>query len=609
MSVKLLKIFTFLMLLVWGVAQASEGVPAVQRAPGGGVQVLHHEVGVLEDPQSQFSHADLWAQAARFRPWSAQASNLGITSSTWWFRFRIDSQAGPLRHLVYSLRNPQLDDVRVQVRYASGRLLDAQLGDRPARVPTVPQTWEPTFAFDLPAGEAAEVLVSVRSTGFVHVDMTLSDRDAHLDTTRWQTGWQSAVMAAFASWGLWGWWLARRHPHPALSSYLGLLPLLWLNVATEYGFSGAYLFGHNPWWRNQGGLLLTGLLWAVGAVHAYAVLGRRRHPGWRWALQALMGLAVLQCVAPLAFPLRTAQQLLAGGLTVFPLAFLALATLAWRRNNPTSRWFLLGQAVVWLPQWIHGAWAMGWLPDWEVLRHALAIGLIGHAAGMAWALATWVAHLQAQKAQAERAEHESLKAQQAQIERLVRERTSELEHSRMVAMELALRDTLTGTRNRRSVLEEGLREFAQALRQGAALSVAIVDVDHFKRVNDEGGHAEGDRVLISIVEYLTDTLRAGDLLGRWGGEEFVILMPNTDLAGACITAERCRVAVEAHVSTGAVPRPVTVSIGVASLQADDTNLSQLMSRADVALYAGKAMGRNRVVSDALPTQPPCTESA
>ena len=132
-----------------------------------------------------------------------------------------------------------------------------------------------------------------------------------------------------------------------------------------------------------------------------------------------------------------------------------------------------------------------------------------------------------------------------------------------------------------------------ARRHERPLTIAIVDIDHFKSVNDTHGHAAGDRVLAAVAGSLREQLRAEDQLGRLGGEEFLVLLPDTDSAAAGHVAEKLR----AEVAAAPTPVPVTVSIGVAGW--DGETPEDLLHRADEALYAAKQAGRDRVLAATL----------
>jgi diguanylate cyclase (GGDEF)-like protein/PAS domain S-box-containing protein len=166
---------------------------------------------------------------------------------------------------------------------------------------------------------------------------------------------------------------------------------------------------------------------------------------------------------------------------------------------------------------------------------------------------------------------------------------------------LATTDSLTGAANRRHFVELAQRERERSLRSGAPLSLCLFDADHFKSVNDQYGHVAGDQVLTAMAEAARSALRVSDVLGRLGGEEFAVLLPDTDLAGALVVAERVRAAVAAtevqsgEVRANDVPRSVrvTVSVGVAERRSDET-FEALLKRADRAQYAAKDLGRDQV---------------
>lgn len=172
------------------------------------------------------------------------------------------------------------------------------------------------------------------------------------------------------------------------------------------------------------------------------------------------------------------------------------------------------------------------------------------------------------------------------------------ERAEQSAQRLAITDPLTGTFNRRTFLELADKEIARAERSGSELVLIMLDLDHFKRVNDEYGHLGGDEVLRRLVQVLHGCLRREDLLVRYGGEEFCILVPNVALDQATLMAERARSAVQhARFTFNGWSIPVTISLGVAPLmRGKDQGIDQLVGRADEALYSAKKAGRNRVVS-------------
>ncbi|MDC6167982.1 sensor domain-containing diguanylate cyclase [Paucibacter sp. XJ19-41] len=159
----------------------------------------------------------------------------------------------------------------------------------------------------------------------------------------------------------------------------------------------------------------------------------------------------------------------------------------------------------------------------------------------------------------------------------------------------ALRDKLTGLRNRRFLDESLPRELARARREGGSLALMLIDVDHFKRFNDQHGHEAGDQVLAAVGRCLSAQTRQEDLACRYGGEEFVVVLPRADLASAAARAEALRAAIAAlPLLVGAQQLQVTASFGLAAYPGHGPDAAQLLAAADAALYEAKRAGRNRL---------------
>jgi diguanylate cyclase (GGDEF)-like protein len=306
------------------------------------------------------------------------------------------------------------------------------------------------------------------------------------------------------------------------------------------------------------GLLLQGLCAQIAGLKEF---GGRSAPRWLWlpgALLALLVVPLLHSYAALTFLTSSA----------YSAAFAALALLTLRlgqRAGPV-RWLsaavLCGGAVLLMARAVDialdppaaGVFAQSTL-------HALAFVSL-FAVTVTSSFAFLVMHRE--------------RAEQA------------LRH-------LAMNDPLTGTLNRGAFLDLAERESARCARQGQAVAVLMLDLDHFKRVNDSHGHQAGDRVLAEFGRRLRQAVRTADLVGRYGGEEFCVLLPGAGHAEALAIAERARAAVAAA-PLDALPETVTVSVGVATCAgAPRPSLDFLIGRADSALYAAKGLGRNRVL--------------
>jgi diguanylate cyclase (GGDEF)-like protein len=188
-----------------------------------------------------------------------------------------------------------------------------------------------------------------------------------------------------------------------------------------------------------------------------------------------------------------------------------------------------------------------------------------------------------------------LEAQAVELRRandITEEANRELMEKNAIIQRMASTDALTGLCNRRFFDETLVKELERAKRYDTALSMAIVDIDHFKRFNDRYGHARGDQVLETVARVLTARVRSADTVARWGGEEFCILMPETELDGARTVMEDIRASIEAT-RLPDVDEALTASVGVAALDPGESPDS-LFQRVDEALYAAKENGRNQV---------------
>jgi len=175
--------------------------------------------------------------------------------------------------------------------------------------------------------------------------------------------------------------------------------------------------------------------------------------------------------------------------------------------------------------------------------------------------------------------------------------TLAMRHERDVAHRLAERDALTGALNRRAIIARLRAAFLRARDSGEPLALLFLDLDHFKQVNDTHGHRAGDRCLRAMIQPIATELRQGDALGRYGGEEFLVVLPGATAANAVVIAERIRARVqEMPILVSGMRIGVTVSIGIAALDDAVSAPDDLIERADAALYGSKAGGRNRVTT-------------
>lgn len=176
-----------------------------------------------------------------------------------------------------------------------------------------------------------------------------------------------------------------------------------------------------------------------------------------------------------------------------------------------------------------------------------------------------------------------------------KETQMELEYKNRILSEISSIDGLTKINNHRTLIEHLKAEIAEASRTGSPLSIAIFDIDNFKQVNDSKGHIYGDQVLIDVASIIKKSIRGTDFAGRYGGEEFIVIFPNTTLSVAENISERIRQAVEDHIFAGGLR--ITISGGIS--QYKNEMITELVHLADTKLYIAKRNGKNKIVSAIL----------
>jgi diguanylate cyclase (GGDEF)-like protein len=343
---------------------------------------------------------------------------------------------------------------------------------------------------------------------------------------------------------------------------LYLLCFIAMNFAyTGHGF--AYLWPDRPDIQRFVIVAAIVVYAASGLLFASSFLDLAKHAArlYRWVRGFALG-GLLTMALCIALDSQLAAVLLAFCyLTTVTVIMLSLGVYALLTQRGSGGFFfaatlfgMLGAATTTISVW-------GAIPYNLVTYHGIDIGIVVEATLLALALARQVSYEQI---------------------------------ARLKAEHVAQHDPLTELYNRRAFFDLSRAAWAQSQRNTRPMSVLILDLDYFKEVNDRHGHEVGDKLLISVSRLLKATCRMGDLLARWGGEEFVLLMPETDLVQARVFAERIRKIIEdtGHPTAQDTIR-CTASIGVADY-AGDADLNALIARADARLYEAKAGGRNQV---------------
>lgn len=307
-------------------------------------------------------------------------------------------------------------------------------------------------------------------------------------------------------------------------------------------------------------VLMTGVGWVARRAHAHA----RVEGLGRWLPEAACVLVMLWAVT-----LTLMDQAIGSGISAFINASLAIGMVFLLRPPSALRLQVLG--------WLALASLLGWTTDDPARLTTLRMNAASASAlALVVSVLLWRRYVQAEL-----------------LQRALTDTNRQLELQRAELETLATRDPLTGVFNRREFVHQAQQALAQAQRHGHELAVLMVDLDHFKSVNDRFGHPAGDEVLRQVTRLMSQSVRQTDCLARLGGEEFALLLPCTPASNALHLADKLRQKL-ADTPIEPLGEPITASLGLSCLTAGQhLTLDTLLQRADQALYRAKDLGRNR----------------
>ncbi|MEJ2382379.1 MAG: sensor domain-containing diguanylate cyclase [Gammaproteobacteria bacterium] len=563
MSVGLLASLTLLLALLPGLAAAAFDTPIAAGDPpqtpiGRHAAYLQETHGRLTLEQAIAAY-----RSGKYSAGRHQVLTFGIGPKPVWIHFSVrNTVAVPLRRRL-SIATAWLDHVDVYFRHGGDTVAAYQVGD------TQPYDQRPVdsrdFAFDHDFDPGvSDVFVRVQTPDPMVVPMYLMPLRQALNQQQKQNysyGFLYGFLFALLAYNVMLYAGLRDARYILYSLYLGMFLLMNISY-TGHGFR--WLWPTHPAWEQWSNPVFMMLYAASGLVFALSFLDTRTHfprihkgvLGYLGVSFALLALTVLSDSQRLALLLAFTFVFLFTGI------MLAMGIVAVRSGQKPARYFLLAAMSAMI-----GA-AVTALAVWGFIRfniwtfRAVDIGVLLDATLLALALTYQFRVGQAEKLRAER---------------------------------LAWQDSLTGLNNRRAFYAKTTPIWNVALRHGHDLAVVLLDLDGFKRINDAYGHAYGDEVLMATAEVLTETIREQDVAARWGGEEFIVLLPETDLDEACALAERLRIAmVGIRLRHTDIEPVVTASFGVAQRQRHHHDLDAVISSADKYLYQAKDMGRNRI---------------
>jgi two-component system, sensor histidine kinase LadS len=583
----------------------SSAAAAIAIPPGEDHIALAGRIEYLEDKSGTLTIAQVSSSefAQRFVPARAGVDlNFGYSSSVYWLRVPLKAAADAQGQWLLEVAYASLDSVSLYTRDRYKHFHRQRNGDQ---LPFAERPYpHRNLVFPVTLGNGEQTLyLRIASEGNLTLPLHLWTPAAlhrHDQRTYGILAMYYGALLALAAYNLLLYFSIRDRRY---LEYVAFALSMAIGQASLNGLANQFLWPDSPFWGNAvfpAAMAATGFF---GALFTRSFLDTRRMAPvldvvilfWVVAFAAAM-------VAPFLLPYRTAGVMV----SMTGISFAAIAVVAgihcWRRRAPGARYFLLAWTVLLLGVAVTGARNFGWLPTLGLTSYAMQIGSALEMLLLSFALADRINVLRREK---ETAQSDALLAKQAMVETLQRseeklemrvaERTRELadsntrlQQSEQSLRELAYRDNLTGLANR-VVMEDRLRQaIMRAERSGSALAVLLLDLDRFKPVNDNHGHAVGDEVLKAVADRIRRCVRSSDTVARVGGDEFVVLL---DELRTGKDAERVANAIvqgfAIPVTVGELSLQVSASIGIAIYPTHGEDLPALLREADRAMYQAK----------------------
>ncbi len=553
--------------------------------------------------------ADLDSSAAwsaveegRLRPLGNAQASLGFLPGVRWFHVRVVNVDQSARRWLLTVEQPRLDDILIEGRYRDGERFRHVLGDHQPFAERSVRHRFPNIELRIAPGDDVQLLIGVRSTSSIQLPLRLYTPTELLAETHNEQaglGMYYGILLALFLYNLAVLVSIRDASYAYYLSYLAAFGLLMLSFN---GFGYQYLWPRAIIWQSAALPIAIGAVLCSSTLFASSFLGlRQRMPRVDRVIRWSIPFIALMMLGAFTAWQRQVTELLNLGLVGFSLIVTAAAVVsAWRGYRP-AWYFLLAWGSL-----IAGGVALplssfGLLPRSTITEYGLQFGSALEMLLLSFSLAYRIHLLRIEKLEVERVARETLEQRVEERTRALAQSAAELADANARLEDSSRRDGLTGVYNRRH-LEETLRlQWQRAAEHADSLAVLMIDIDHFKKVNDSHGHGAGDDCLRQVATLLQQQCEPSAVVARYGGEEFMVVLPGRDGKWATSIAETLRNAIAtALIDTEAGPIHVTVSIGVAATQPPaNIAAAELRRAADGALYAAKRGGRNRVETAAL----------
>ena len=560
----------------------------------------HLRYWIDPNPESHESDAEAALAAGRFKPVQRWPPTFGFADGVHWFALDLNNIDHPDDSWLYVVEYALLDHLDLHLRYEDGREQRFVSGDREPYAARSVDHRHFNFAFKIAQGQRVRTLLRVQTDSSVQVPIAIYSDHAFLEThqrSQLGLGVYYGVLIGLLLYNLLIFMSVRDRSYPY---YIGYVALFGLALACLNGISYQILWPTWPVWDDAVLLLAIGgsLTCMVLFTHSFLELPKRQPRLARLVRLAAWLLGAITLASPF---ISYRHAILLETASVFLLAVLMIGAgvSAWRHGYRPAYYFLLAWSFMVAGIVVYASVSFGLLPKNFLTEYGIQFGSSIEMILLSLGLAYRFKLLREQNLQLQLEATERLEIRVAERTNELNRAMGELRTANRRLHEFSLRDGLTGVHNRRYLDETLAHAVAQSRERKAPIALLMIDIDHFKRINDTHGHLAGDDCLRAVAEVLRRHVREGDdFVARYGGEEFVVLLPGAQREDAARRAEILRKEVESlRVDGHGETILLTISLGLAVMDGGDlhSGADKLIRAADAALYRAKREGRNRLV--------------
>ncbi|KAF7764463.1 hypothetical protein PCIT_b0469 [Pseudoalteromonas citrea] len=534
----------------------------------------------------------------KWQPHYKDNLNLGITDKVYWFRHSFSLYGSHEQSVIFEVSYPLLDDLEIYIEH-QGQLFSYQLGDlqRFGSRPIKHRFF--LIPFTITPNENVKFYARLKTSSVMIFPVKLWRTSDFTERNQINTlilgayfGLMALLFVYVSSCGV----ITRKRVYGYYLGYITSMTLLLCNLS---GLSFQYFWPNSVWWNGQSSIFLLYVIVFFGILFSKNLLNiNHAYPRFNIALCYLVAGVAIMAAVSLSLP----YELILAPTIYFSLACCVLGLFVGYLRVKDGLEVAKFYSVAWGGALFGGlvlvATKISLVPFNWFTEHALMFGISFEILCLSFAIAKSLQIERKEKLQLKDSLMKHLANAKETLEQQVHQRTAELEEANNKLMQSAITDALTGVANRRRLDEFLDVEYARAVRFNYPICLLMIDVDFFKKVNDDYGHQVGDTCLKSVAARITaEITRIGDLVARYGGEEFCIVLPYAQELDGAVIAEKIRFSIAAHpilTNVGAIE--LTVSIGVAGHQPDSNMPLTQLELADKALYIAKKNGRNQVVT-------------